>query len=213
MNLLIIHIACWLIPLLVGIICALLGYLLGRLFRKGNNNEDITILNSKISKLEVSLKSCSDEKSKLKTALDTTKKDLKHCEKNKSGIALSLKEVESKNLSLAASLTTLKTTTVTLIPFNNELAKSVFGKKIKENDLKIVEGIGPKIEGLFHDFDIKTWKQLSEASIEKCQEVLNSGGDRYRIHKPTTWPKQAKLAYEGKWEALLKWQDELDGGK
>ncbi|MDG1393490.1 MAG: 50S ribosomal protein L21, partial [Flavobacteriaceae bacterium] len=28
-----------------------------------------------------------------------------------------------------------------------------------------------------------------------------------------TWPKQARLAYDGKWKKLLEWQDELDGGK
>ena len=30
---------------------------------------------------------------------------------------------------------------------------------------------------------------------------------------PTTWPKQAKMAAAGDWDALKKWQDELDGGK
>jgi len=32
-------------------------------------------------------------------------------------------------------------------------------------------------------------------------------------HVTDTWPKQAKLAADGKWEELKKWQDELDGGK
>ena len=39
---------------------------------------------------------------------------------------------------------------VTLLPFDADLAASVYGKKIKQDDLKIVEGIGPKIEELFH---------------------------------------------------------------
>ena len=33
------------------------------------------------------------------------------------------------------------------------------------------------------------------------------------MHVPGTWPRQAGLAHEGKWEELSKWQDELDGGK
>jgi len=36
---------------------------------------------------------------------------------------------------------------------------------------------------------------------------------RYKMHDPTTWPKQAKLAADGKWDELKKLQDELDGGK
>ena len=30
--------------------------------------------------------------------------------------------------------------------------------------------------------------------------------------KPATWPKQAKMAADGKWDELKKWQDEMDGG-
>lgn len=97
--------------------------------------------------------------------------------------------------------------------FDASAAKAAFGKRVKQDDLKIVEGIGPKIEGLFHSFNIKTWKALSEVSVAKCQEVLDSGGDRYRIHDPASWPMQAKMAYLGQWKKLLKWQDDHRAGK
>lgn len=184
MNFLAIHIPCWLIPILVGLISAILGYLLGRLSGGSSNNDDCE---DRVAKLQAELDACKSRKMSLETDLETTKS------------------------SLASSLTA--TSTAALIPFDAAAAKAVFGKKIKENDLTVVEGIGPKIQGLFHNHDVTTWKALSECSVEKCQEVLNSGGDRYKMHKPGTWPKQSKMAYQGKWEALLKWQDELDGGK
>ena len=28
-----------------------------------------------------------------------------------------------------------------------------------------------------------------------------------------TWPKQARMAYEGKWQELRQWQDKLNGGR
>jgi propionyl-CoA carboxylase alpha chain len=84
---------------------------------------------------------------------------------------------------------------------------------IKQDDLKIVEGIGPKIRELFHNFDIDTWAKLGDTSVEKCQEVLNSGGKRFEIHRPNTWPMQAEMAALGKWSELKKWQDEHDYGK
>ncbi|PKH49953.1 hypothetical protein CXF68_04205 [Tenacibaculum sp. Bg11-29] len=240
MNLLAMHIPCWLIPLLVGVICAILGYLLGRLFGREKNKEELDIWSNKVTSLEESLEECGKKRSALETDLNTCNKnklnleaDLGACHKTKLALEADLNTCNKSKLNLESDLLLAKssftskaadvssitnvassfTESPMLIPFEATLAKAVFGKKIKENDLKIVEGIGPKIEGLFHTFDIKTWKDLGEASIEKCQEVLNSGGDRYRIHKPNTWPKQAKLAYEGKWEELLKWQDELDGGK
>ena len=87
------------------------------------------------------------------------------------------------------------------------------GKKWKADDLKIVEGIGPKIEELCHNAGIKTWKALSETSVEALKEILSAAGPSYQIHDPSTWAQQAGLADQGKWDELKKWQDELDAGK
>jgi hypothetical protein len=40
-----------------------------------------------------------------------------------------------------------------------------------------------------------------------------TGGDRYAMHDPTTWPNQCQLAHEGKWAELKELQEKLDGGK
>ncbi|MCB0641408.1 MAG: 50S ribosomal protein L27, partial [Phaeodactylibacter sp.] len=87
------------------------------------------------------------------------------------------------------------------------------GKKVNLNDLKLVEGIGPKIEGLLNDAGIVTWADLAKAATEKVQAILDEAGPRYRMHQPTTWAKQAKLADEGNWEELEAYQARLDGGR
>ena len=87
------------------------------------------------------------------------------------------------------------------------------GKKIKQDDLKMVEGIGPKIEGLLHAGGIMTWRDLADAPVDKVQAILDEAGPRYRMHSPTTWAKQATLAADAKWAELEKLQDELDGGR
>lgn len=87
------------------------------------------------------------------------------------------------------------------------------GKKIKLDDLKVVEGIGPKIEGLLNAADIKTWADLADAPQEKVQAILDEAGSRYRMHNPATWAKQAVLARDEKWAELEEYQDKLDGGK
>ncbi len=86
-------------------------------------------------------------------------------------------------------------------------------KKAKDDDFKKIEGIGPKISQLIKDTGIETFAQLAETEVEKLREILDAAGNRYKIHNPTTWPAQAKLAAEDKWDELKKWQDELDGGK
>ena len=86
-------------------------------------------------------------------------------------------------------------------------------KRWKQDDLKAVEGIGPKIASLLHADGIKTWKALSETSVERIQGVLDDAGPRYKLADPGTWPKQAELAASEKWQELKEYQDFLQGGK
>ncbi|MDX9929333.1 MAG: hypothetical protein RBS37_05710 [Bacteroidales bacterium] len=85
------------------------------------------------------------------------------------------------------------------------------GTKIVTDDLKIILGIGPKISGILKKRGIASWKQLSETPPSTISEILLAdGGERYRIHKTETWPHQAKLASEGKWDDLKAYQDTIE---
>lgn len=177
---------CWIIPVIVGLLCALLGYLLGKMCFQGKTKE----CNRNYKKLKKEYDDCKKQHKELKQSLDSLGKEKQH---------------------FSSQPQQVKQTIVPLV-FDADAAKTAFGKKIKADDLTVVEGIGPKIKELFHKFDVKTWEALSETSVERCQEILNSAGERYKIHNPGTWPRQAKLAFEGKWKELVNWQDELDGG-
>ncbi len=83
----------------------------------------------------------------------------------------------------------------------------------REDDLKKIEGIGPKIEGLLKADGLKTWAALAGAEVDRLKRILDDAGPRYRMHDPGTWPKQAGMCDAGDWDALKKWQDELDGGR
>ena len=45
------------------------------------------------------------------------------------------------------------------------------------------------------------------------KQILDAAGDRFQMHEPKTWPEQAKLAADGRWEELDKLQDLLRGGR
>ena len=81
------------------------------------------------------------------------------------------------------------------------------------DDLKLIEGIGPKIAELLIKDGISTFAQLSKTKVEKIAEILKNAGARYALANPGTWPDQAKLAAAGKMDELKKLQDELKGGK
>lgn len=87
------------------------------------------------------------------------------------------------------------------------------GAPLKKDDLKRIEGIGPKIEKMLNDDLIYTWAELAEAPVDRLKGILRKGGDRYKMHDPKSWPDQAKLAAEGRWEELKELQDILDGGR
>ena len=92
-------------------------------------------------------------------------------------------------------------------------AKKALGKTIEENDLKIVEGIGPNIEEILNKDGITTWRKLSKSPVLQLQKILNEAGGIFLSDKPDSWPEQSLLAAEGKWEELKKLQYYLEGDK
>ena len=84
---------------------------------------------------------------------------------------------------------------------------------LRHDDLKIVEGIGPKIEGLMKKAGVNTWEDLASADVENLRKVLKDAGDRFTFHDPATWPEQAQLAHDNKWNELEEFQDFLNGGR
>lgn len=94
-----------------------------------------------------------------------------------------------------------------------EAAKDAKPTVVASDDFTKIEGIGPKISSLISAAGIATFAELANTPVEKLKTILSDAGSRFASHDPTTWPDQSKMAAEGKWEELAKWQDELDGGK
>lgn len=86
-------------------------------------------------------------------------------------------------------------------------------KSFKQDDLKAIEGIGPATEKLLHSNGIMTWRDLANSSATDVKAILTAAGSRFALGDPTTWPKQAELAADGKFDELREYQDFLDGGR
>lgn len=83
----------------------------------------------------------------------------------------------------------------------------------KGDDLKLIEGIGPKIAELLVNADIVTFSDLAKAEVDTIKEILHNAGSRYQMHDPASWPMQAEMAANGEWDKLKEWQDNAKGGK
>ena len=88
--------------------------------------------------------------------------------------------------------------------------KEATSNKTKADDLKKIEGVGPKIAETLVAAGIATFADLAKAKPAKISEII--AGVRGN-HIPDTWPQQAKLAADGKWDELKELQEKLDGGK
>jgi predicted flap endonuclease-1-like 5' DNA nuclease len=80
------------------------------------------------------------------------------------------------------------------------------------DDLKRIEGIGPKISGILQAAGIVTFAQLAQADVGRLREILSEAGITH-ISDPATWPEQARLAAASDWARLEALQDKLKGGR
>ena len=81
----------------------------------------------------------------------------------------------------------------------------------KPDNLRRIEGIGPKVAGLLNAAGIRSFQDLAGRSPEELRSLLNEAG-LYMID-PGTWPEQAQLAAAGQFAELADLQAHLKGGR
>ncbi|MCB0557953.1 MAG: hypothetical protein H6573_19775 [Lewinellaceae bacterium] len=209
---------CWLWWLLLSLLAFLLGFLLGALLfsnrkRLKELEEENARLKNNLTTMEKDFMGLKYQHEETLKEMEEMKRKLRICEADKSVIQGKYDRLKAEHEppadegAEATKKPEAKSRSIGGMVFATPLGK------VKQDDLKIVEGIGPKIEGLLNTAGINTWAELAATSVDRIKEILAEAGERYRLAVPNTWPKQAQLANEGKWEELKKWQDELDGGK
>jgi small subunit ribosomal protein S1 len=91
--------------------------------------------------------------------------------------------------------------------------KATKAKSNDGDDLKLIEGVGPKIAEILTNAGVDSFAKVAEKSADEIREILLEQGSRYKMFDPETWPAQAQLAADGKMDELQKLKDELHGGK
>lgn len=82
---------------------------------------------------------------------------------------------------------------------------------VGQDDLTLIEGIGPKVAALLNDAGIMTFQQLADADTGHLEELLRTAG--LRMLNPGTWPQQARLAALADYDGLKVLQGQLKGGR
>ncbi|MBN1820085.1 MAG: 50S ribosomal protein L27 [Prolixibacteraceae bacterium] len=60
------------------------------------------------------------------------------------------------------------------------------------DDLKKLDGVGPKLAEILNEAGINTYADLAGISVEKMKEILEAAGSRYASKDPAPWIEQAK---------------------
>ena len=84
--------------------------------------------------------------------------------------------------------------------------------KVEADDLTKIEGVGPKAAEALVAAGMSTYAAIAKGDAEKIKEILTDASSRMAHLDPTSWPKQAKMAADGKWDELKEWQDNTKGG-
>lgn len=80
-------------------------------------------------------------------------------------------------------------------------------------DLKVIEGVGPKLESILKEAGITTYKTLATTPVANLKAIILKAGPRYKSYDPSSWAEQALLADAGKMDALNALQNQLKGGE
>jgi chromosome segregation ATPase len=90
---------------------------------------------------------------------------------------------------------------------------TTYRNRYTPDDLKVIEGIGPKIEEILNKAGIIKFSQLSDMEPAQVKTILEVAGSRFSMHNPETWGIQADLANKGDWDKLKEYQEYLSAGR
>lgn len=140
-------------------------------------------------------------KTTAKKATVAKKKTAKKVEAVKTTAKKAVKEVKTEGTVKSATIKFEGKEKVAAV----KTATKVAIKTIAKDDLKIIHGIGPKLEGVFNKNGISTYGELAKADKTKIEEILEEAGPVFKNVDTADWKKQAEVGTEGGEEALKTW--------
>lgn len=62
---------------------------------------------------------------------------------------------------------------------------------VKKDDLRLINGVGPKIASLFNAAGISTFEQLAKTGMTELKGILIAAGPRFKSFDPKLWKAEA----------------------
>lgn len=74
--------------------------------------------------------------------------------------------------------------------------------KVQSDDLTRIAGITPAVSDVLNSVNIKTYTTLGKTKPETLKKILKKAGSGIEAIDPSGWPRQARLANQGRWNEM-----------
>lgn len=99
----------------------------------------------------------------------------------------------------------VKTTKKATVKKATKVSAIVIPSSDIKNDLKVIRGIGPKMEEALNEIGITSFEQLSTMTLKSINDALSAAGINTKIYNTKDWKAQSKIAIKGDLEVLSQW--------
>jgi predicted flap endonuclease-1-like 5' DNA nuclease len=155
-------------------------------------------LNTDLSQRDTTIQSLEKHISERNEHVDTLNADI-------AGLTRQNQETMDRAVGAEARVSELQTLT-------QEKEQKITALKAKEramqDDFTHLDGVGPKISATLRSAGVKTFTKLAAKEVDDLRGILVAENPSLlRLSDPTTWPEQAEMAAEGRWETLKTLQE------
>jgi len=194
----------------------------------GKRDEAISLLKDQIKERDDSVKHLKEDLNTLKERKKASNARVEKAEagiqerenvieEKDSSIELMRKDLAALEITAQGALTRAEAAEAGIAKLEKELeekAKEVASQKVRirsmQDDLSVIDGIGPRVSSVLRSAGITSFSKLAEREDEEITGILLAENPNLtRLTDPSTWHEQARMAGDGDWEGLKALQDSI----
>ena len=177
-------------------------------------NNKIKSLNKSLKEHETTLESLNTDLSQRDTTIQDLEEQVRERDEHVDAANADIAELRRQNQETMDRAVRVETRLSELQKLTQEREQEITTLKAKEramqDDFSYLDGVGPKISAILRSAGVKTFAKLAAKEVDDLREILVAENPSLlRLSDPTTWPEQAGMAAEGRWENLKALQEHL----
>jgi len=174
----------------------------------------IRSLNKSLKEHEATLDSLNTDLSQRDTTIQGLEEQVRERDEHVDAANASIAELRKQNQETMDRAVGAEARGNELLKLKQEREQEITDLKAKEramqDDFSYLDGVGPKISAVLRSAGVKTFAKLAAKGVDDLREILVAENPSLlRLSDPTTWPEQAGMAAEGRWENLKALQEDL----